>query len=172
MKNLPDDIDGVSYRTQPRSWMDNNTFLQWLQEPRAICKDPDGRSRTIFLGNCSGHRLSDPVLEALNNISTSLKFLPPNATHLCQPLDSFILQKLKSYWRKQWETKKIELIRDNQWSAGPRSSGKLPNPGKRFYMSLAAESVGYINSMVDNDGMRLVRKAMIRCGLSLNSTGL
>ena len=99
MKNLPDNNDGASYRTQPLGWMDNNTFLHWLQEPRAICKDPDGRSRTIFLDNCSGHRLSDPVSEALNNISTSLKFLPPNTTHLCQPSDSFIIQKLKSYWK-------------------------------------------------------------------------
>ena len=32
------------------------------------------------------------------------------------------------------------------------------------------ESVVNINSLVDNDGMPLVRKAMIRCGLSLNST--
>ena len=38
MKNLPDNIDGVSYRTQPRGWMDNNTFLKWLQEPRPSAK--------------------------------------------------------------------------------------------------------------------------------------
>ena len=138
--------------------MDNNVFQKWLQEPRAISKDPGGRTRMLFLDNCSGHRLSDPVKEGLTNISTRLKFLPKNATHLCQPLDSFVIQKLKAYWRKQWEAKKIEMIRDNQWSAGPRASGKLLNPGKRFYMLLAIESVAFINSMVDSEGMPLVRK--------------
>ncbi len=37
--NVPDDIPRVTYRTQKRGWMDNITFQQWLQEPRAICKD-------------------------------------------------------------------------------------------------------------------------------------
>ena len=48
MMNLPDNIEGVSYRTQPQGWMDNNVFLQWVHESRAICTDPDGRSRTLF----------------------------------------------------------------------------------------------------------------------------
>ena len=107
IKNFPDDIDGVSYYTRLREWMDNNVFIQWLQEPRAICKDPEGRSGTLFLNNCSCHRLSNSVSEALNNILTSLAFLPRSATHLCQPLDSFIIQKLKACWRKQWEAKKV-----------------------------------------------------------------
>ena len=118
-----------------RGWMDNRIFLQWLQEPRAICKGPDNRIRTLFLGNCSGHRLPDPVDEALKNITTSLKFSRRNAMHFCQPLDSFVIQKLKSYLRK------IDLIRDNQWSVGTRASGKLLNTGKRFYVWLAIESV-------------------------------
>ena len=113
--------------------------------------------------------MSDPVVEALNDI-TSLKFLPRNATHLYQPIDSFIMQKLKAYWRKQWEAKKIELILDNLRRVGPRASGKLLNPGKRCYILLAIDSTACINSLVDNHGMTLVRKAMVRCGLSLNST--
>ena len=100
MMNLLDNIEGISYRTQTRDWMDNNVFQKWLQEARSISKDPDGKSRTLFLDNCSGHMLSDPVKEALNNISASLKFLTKNATHLCQPLDSFIIQKLRGYWRE------------------------------------------------------------------------
>ena len=30
MKNLPDNMDGVSYRTQPCGLIDNDVFLQWL----------------------------------------------------------------------------------------------------------------------------------------------
>ena len=69
------------------------------------------------------------------------------------------------------EAKKVQLIRYNQWSAGTRASVKLLNPGKRFYLFLAIKSVAFINSMVDEDGMPLVRKVMIRCGLALNLTG-
>ena len=97
MMNLPDNIEGISYRTQPHGWMDNNICQKWLQEPQAISKDPDCRIRMLFLDNCSGHRLSEPVKEVLNNISMRLKFLPKNATHLCEPLDSLIIQKLKAY---------------------------------------------------------------------------
>ena len=115
--------------------------------------------------------MSDPVVEASNNVTTSLKFLTQNATHLCQPLDLFSIQELKVYWRKQWEARKIELIRDNQWSVRPRASRKLLNPSERFFMLPDIESVAHINSLVDNDEMPLVCKAMARCGLSLNSTG-
>ena len=38
MMNLPDNFEGVSYRTQPCGWMENNVFLQWLQESRPSAK--------------------------------------------------------------------------------------------------------------------------------------
>ena len=77
--------------------------------------------------------------------------------------------KLKAYWKKLREEKKFELIRDSQWLARPRVSGKLLNPGKGFYLLLVVKSVAYINLMVDNDEMPLVRKALIISRLSLNS---
>ncbi len=57
----------------------------------------DGRFRTLFLDKCSGHEQTEAVTEELHNISKVMKFLPRNATHLCQLLDSFIIQKLKEY---------------------------------------------------------------------------
>ncbi len=97
MINFPDDIAGVSYRTQSRRWMDSITFQQWLRESRVIFKDSENRLRTLFLDNCSGHKEAEAVTEALEEISTVLESLPRNAANLYQPLDSFIIKKLKEY---------------------------------------------------------------------------
>ncbi len=61
MANLQDNVPGVSYRTQPRGWMDNETFCQWLEESRVIAADTQGRSRILYLDNCSGHKQTETV---------------------------------------------------------------------------------------------------------------
>ena len=38
-------------------------------------------------------------------------------------------------------------------------------------MYLAVKCVRELNAMIDHDGIPLVRKAMIRCGLALNANG-
>ena len=96
MVNLSDNIDGVSYRNQPRVWMDNTVFEQLLREPRAINRDAENRTRHLFLGNCLVHKHTQNVTSALFSVNTEIEFLPRNASHLCQPLDSFIIQKLKN----------------------------------------------------------------------------
>ena len=52
--------------------------------------------------------------------------------------------------------------RDGPWS------GKLKNPGKRFFLELAAKLVRKVNEMRDAAGLSYARRAMIRCGLSLD----
>ena len=83
MMNLADNIDGVSYRTQPRAWMDNTVFEEWLREPRAIDRDADNRTRHLFLDDCSGHRQTENISSALLAINTEIEFLPRNETYLC-----------------------------------------------------------------------------------------
>ena len=91
MVNLPGNIDVVSYRTQPRAWMDNTVFDQWLREPRAISRDTENRTRHIFMDDCSGHKRTEIFTNVLLSINTKIEFLPRNSTYLCQPLDSFII---------------------------------------------------------------------------------
>ena len=71
--------------------MNNITFQQWLRESRAIFQDSENRLRTLFLDNCSEHKDTEAVTEALEEISTVLESLSRNATGLCQLLDSFII---------------------------------------------------------------------------------
>ena len=67
--------------------------------------------------------------------------------------------------------RKHRLIELGAWRSGPRSSGKLSNPGKIFFLKLAAESVRAVNLMKDKNGVSYARKAMIRCGLGLDLNG-
>jgi len=128
------------------------------------------------MDNCSGHKLTDDVVASLDRVITELFFLPSNSTHLCQPLDAFIIQNIKEVWRRHWNQEKIRRILNGEWADGvTRSrnmrSGKLRNPGKSYYSKLAAQCVKEVNEMVDENGLSLVRKAMIRCGMSLNTNG-
>jgi hypothetical protein len=54
---------------------------------------------------------------------------------------------------------------DGQWF------GKLTNPGKRFFLQLAADSVEDVNKEIDCNNMSYARKAMNRCGMALDVDG-
>ena len=49
--------------------------------------------------------------------------------------------------------------------------GKLNNPGKRFFLEIAATAVRAVNGMRDSCGLTYARKSMIRCGMALDVSG-
>jgi hypothetical protein len=57
------------------------------------------------------HANSTIAIMARENI-TPFTF-PPNATHLCQPCDSFVISKIKEAWGKRWDKKKYEMTMAN-----------------------------------------------------------
>ena len=128
IQGVPDNIPGVCYRSGPKGWMDKTVFPMWLRENRILQTNCD-RRRVIFMDNCGGHNETADSVAALNRINSSIAKLPPNSTHLCQPADSFVISKLKTFWTRIWDLKKLELMNDNHWT----KSGKLPNPGKTFF---------------------------------------
>lgn len=170
IRGLVDDVPGVCYRTGPKGWMDHQVFVQWLEEKRANPPDKYGRRKVIFMDNCSGHNDTNESVAALAKLNAEIRKLPANATDLCQPADSFIISKIKDVWRREWERKKIDMIKDGLWSNEIRGdgqwSGKLKNPGKRYFLKLAAQAVAEVNEQRDALGMSYARKAMIKCGLS------
>lgn len=168
IRGVADDIEGVSYRTGPKGWMDTVVMPQWLREPRAIRKLQNDRKRVLFVDNCSGHNATAELETALHDINTEIRYFPKNATDLVQPCDSFIIQKIKLAWSTRWEAHKMSLIQSGMWR---QSSGKLPNPGKRFFLRLAADAVRDVNAQRDENGLSFAYKAMIRTGMALNVTG-
>ena len=170
IRGLPDNVPGVCYRTGPKGWMDQKVFVEWLEEERANPPDKYGRKKVIFMDNCSGHNETPQSIAALSKLKAEIRKLPSNATDLCQPADSFIISKIKDVWTREWERTKIELIKNGAWADEVRSdgkwSGKLNNPGKRYFLELAAKAVNEVNAQRDKSGMSYARKAMIKCGLS------
>ena len=109
------------------------------------------------------------TLAALSEIRTYMRKLPANSTHLCQPLDSFIIKCFKGPWRDEWEKERKRLIENNQFSI---DSGKLLHLTREWYMRLALDCVQKINQKQDENGLSFPRKAMIRCGFSLDIDGI
>ena len=49
---------------------------------------------------------------------------------------------------------------------------QLPNPGRRFFLKLAVDSIRSLNNQSDRNGLNYARKAMIRCGLGKDIDGV
>ena len=180
IRNVPDDVPGVTYRSAPKGFMDRLLFTQWLQEPRCNPSDMMKRPTYLFLDNFSGHGFcgddGETHGDVLTEKSITMCFLPPNTIDMLQPLDSFVISKVKQYWRERWNAKKWDMIRNKEYqtSAGGKrqGSGKLKNPGKTYFLQLAADCVKQVNKMRDEHGQRYTRKAMVICGLSKDYDGV
>lgn len=176
IKGVPDNVTGAKYRTGPKGWMDKTVFAQWLGDRSCNAVERTFESHSLFLDNCGGHNRTPESNQTLKELSYKLCFFPPNATDLLQPLDSFVISKVKDEWTRNWNKKKMELINADEWSKAQREgkpySGKLKNPGKTFFLQLAAQSVRAVNNARDDKGTRYARKAFIMCGLSKDLDGV
>lgn len=95
IRGVPDDVKGVAYRTGPNGWMNRKFVPQWLSEQRVIRRLPNQRRLVLFVDNFSVHSTAPDLLEMMYNVRTEVKYFPSNVTHLIQPCDSFLIQKLK-----------------------------------------------------------------------------
>ena len=119
IRGLDDNIPRVSYRIGPKGWMDQNLFANFFEEPRAFQPDLHGRTKLIWVDNCIGHNLTPRLQGVLQAKQSILRYLPPCLTHLCQPIDTFIISKIKDAWTKRWKEKKTKLIATNAWQNTP-----------------------------------------------------
>lgn len=55
---------------------------------------------------------------------------------------------------------------------GSENDGVDNHPHRHWYMELAKKCIEEVNAMVDGNGLLLVHKAMIKCGLSFDVDGL
>ncbi|GFV63609.1 tigger transposable element-derived protein 2 [Trichonephila clavipes] len=105
MKSLP-----VYYRSQKKAWMNAMLFKEWFHDQfvpavKKFNKENDLPQRAIILfDNVPSH----PGTEEISSGKIKAIFLPPNVTHLLQPMDQGVLQKLKQIYRKQFLRTLIE----------------------------------------------------------------
>jgi DDE superfamily endonuclease len=128
------------------------------------------------MDNYNGHSLTDEASNLLARMNMEIRYFPKNATHLVQPADSFVISKIKDAWTRRWEQKKIDMIRDECWQNNVRGdggwSGALSNPGKNFYLQLAADAVNDVNKQrTKTKDWTYAHKAMVRCGLACGDGG-
>ena len=95
--------------------MTKDVFCEWLKEPRANLRDIQDRQKVLFLDNYNGHEVTEQASTALERLKTRLQYFPANATHLIQPCDSFVISKIKDAWRRRWEEKKLDMIKNGEW---------------------------------------------------------
>jgi hypothetical protein len=77
------------------AWFEK-VFLKWLED-RHIPKD---ELKVLILDNLASH-LSLNMMEHCRSNNIRLIFLPPNSTHLTQPLDVAVFAPMKKHWRKE-----------------------------------------------------------------------
>lgn len=112
--------------------------LLWREKCCAIIVLPNGRRCVLFLDSCSSLNLTSELEAAASRINITVKYFPPNATHIVQPCDSFVILKNKCHWATHWENYKLNMASSGLWKD---SCGRLSNPGNKYFLnSLPSES--------------------------------
>jgi hypothetical protein len=159
--------------TTKKGFITQKLWAQYLQEPRAHYRGhatDRSKQKVIFVDNFNGHHDDGngnmhAVLESSN---ATLRYLVVATTDKIQPCDSFVISKIKDAWMEIWDDYKFKAIKDGLWCEG---SSALQNPGKPFFLRMAAEAIHQVNEQRDQTSLIYARKAMIHCGLSLDITG-
>lgn len=74
IRRVSDEVDGVSYRTSTKAWMDCVVMPLRLREGCTIEQSQNRRERIIFLDNCDGQYQTQDVIEALVSLETKVRF--------------------------------------------------------------------------------------------------
>lgn len=182
ISGVPDDAPGISYRSSPKGWMDTMVMPQWFLEKsnqplfrkplrHYYCIDLNTSKRPkahSYMDNCSGHKETPELASALHYTNTEIRYFEPNLTDYMQPCDSSVIQKIKSELSVIWEKYKMDMMKANNLS---KSSGKIPNHGKYYFLKLARKAVDRVNRQRDIDSLSHAQRAMIRAGMALNVNG-
>lgn len=106
--------DGARYNRSKSGWFDQNLFEDWFL---TIAMDyfkklPSGPK--VLIGDNLASHLSLKVITECQANDIKFILLPPNSTHLCQPLDVSCFKPIKVAWRhvlKAWKRSHKGVIR-------------------------------------------------------------
>ena len=94
---VENEIPGTIYGLSSKGWIDQDLFDQWFDH--FLCYTPSTRPLLLLMDGHSAHYCPSVIHRASEN-EVVLMALPPNTTHLTQPLDKGIYGPLKVEWRK------------------------------------------------------------------------
>lgn len=109
---------GARYNRSRSGWFDTRLFEDWFFSIIIpFIRNLDEAPKLIIGDNLSSH-LSLSVIAECKKHNIRFVLLPPNSTHLCQPLDVSFFHPLKVSWRKQldiWKTKNRGCVPKDQF---------------------------------------------------------
>ena len=75
--------------------------IQYIIRPY-VRNIPEGYRGLLILDNCRAH-LNKEIIDILQKLNVDVLPLPPNSTHILQPLDISVFKSVKSIFREIWE---------------------------------------------------------------------
>ncbi len=108
-KNVNRDSFGCKYRSNPKAWMTQVIFLEWLKGFDARMA---GRNVLLIMDNCSAHISLMQLASVVTLRNTTVFYLPPNTTSKIQPCDTGIIRSLKAYYRHRFNHLLIQRLQD------------------------------------------------------------
>lgn len=90
---------GSRYNRSNHGWFDAICFTDWFKTcflPHAKLLD----GRKVLIGDNLSSHFTKEVLQLCKRNNIDFVCLPPNATHLCQPLDVSFFGPMKNYWKQ------------------------------------------------------------------------
>ena len=88
----------VRYNRTKSGWFDGPTFLEWFETVLVPWAKKLSGTKVIIGDNLSSH-LNIDILRHCQRLGIKFIFLPPNTSHITQPLDVGFFRSLKGAWR-------------------------------------------------------------------------
>ncbi|KAJ8027217.1 Jerky protein-like-like [Holothuria leucospilota] len=101
---------GAKYDATPGGWFDTRTFTHWFLE-LFLPHVSDQEGVKVLVGDNLGSHFSPDVVSAAISNNIYFTALPPNSTHLTQPLDVVFFRPMKVMWRSVLNTWRIKTRR-------------------------------------------------------------
>lgn len=95
-KLVEDEVPGTMYGIGGSGWMDSETFSDWFKH-HFLLHAPAVRPLLLLMDSHSSH-FHPGFIELAAKEKVVVFCLPPNSTHLLQPLDKGVFKSLKSHW--------------------------------------------------------------------------
>lgn len=105
---------GARYNRSKTSWFNEAIFEDWFNTVvlRYFAKFDKNEPKALIGDNLASH-VSQTVIELCKDNNIRFILLPPNSTHLCQPLDVAYFRPLKRAWREvllEWKLKNRGVV--------------------------------------------------------------
>ncbi|XP_050065205.1 uncharacterized protein LOC126554147 [Aphis gossypii] len=116
---------GTRYNRSKSGWFDTTIFEDWFLSVVIPYFRRFKDQKKVMIGDNLASHISKRVIETCQSNNISFVLLPPNSTHLCQPLDVAFFRPLKYKWKQQldlWKDNNKGVLQKNQF---PRLLNKV-----------------------------------------------